>query len=453
MRKSTNTVTIIGAGMSGIKAAVDLTNAGVDVIVLEGRDRLGGRLKTVRTPEGGCYDLGASWLHDSIVNDVFNYAVEIGTDLYYDDSGYAWYNKDGEILPTEKSHRVFAETLQKAGLVYSDSSLPDVSLKEFANSFVRSKPLISDSNRELAPQMLRFMELWHGIPWSVMSTKFGLENHVGRDAFVRGGYDSVFKGVLGQANKAKMEIMLNTEVTKVITRSDGKVEVRALNGDIFVSDYALVTIPLGVLKDEHQKLFEPALPLQLAHTIDLTGFAALGKVILEFESVFWRTDLDRFVVLADKNVNEYKAGPFAAPLFFVNGYLVFGRPVLISLMAPPTTQYLEQNPDKVIDIYRPALEQLRVDKSKALPPITGQYVTEWTQDKFARGSYSACLSGRTFEGSEIPFVEGAGNVRFAGEHTTSDGAGCVHGAFVSGRREAARIIHDIEEAKRPKSRL
>ncbi|KAA8908810.1 hypothetical protein TRICI_004738 [Trichomonascus ciferrii] len=453
MGNSKNTVTIIGAGMSGIKAAVDLTNAGVDVVVLEGRDRLGGRLKTVRTSDGGCYDLGASWLHDSIINDVFNYAVEIGTDLYYDDSGYAWYCKDGEILPTEKSHRVFAETLQKAALVYSNSGLPDVTLKEFASSFVESKPLITDSNREIAPQMVRFMELWHGIPWNVMSTKFGLENHVGRDAFVRGGYDSVFKSVLGQANKSKLEIRLNTEVTKIIRRPSGTVEVKTLNGDTFESDYAVVTIPLGVLKGEYTKLFEPALPPQLSHTIDMTGFAALGKVVLEFESVFWRTDLDRFVVLADKNVDEYKAGPFAAPLFFVNGYLVFGRPVLISLMAPPTTQYLEKNLHKVMEIYRPALGQLRVDKSKPLPRVTGQYVTEWTQDKFARGSYSACMSGTTFEGSEIPFVEGAGNVRFAGEHTTADGAGCVHGAFVSGRREAARIIKEMREAKKPKSRL
>lgn len=53
------TVTIIGAGAAGIKAAIELKNAGVDFILLEAQNRIGGRIKTVRDEEAGtAYDLG-----------------------------------------------------------------------------------------------------------------------------------------------------------------------------------------------------------------------------------------------------------------------------------------------------------------------------------------------------------------------------------------------------------
>lgn len=442
-----NTVVIVGAGMAGIKAAVDLTRAGVEVLLLEARDRIGGRTHTVRTDNGGVYDLGASFMHETLINPVFDYSVEIGTDLYYDDSGYAWYDKHGEILPTEKSHRVRDEVQQKAELLYSnDENIPDKSVKDFANSFVKTRPLLSSSQKVNALLMSRFIELWEGRPWSEISTKWSMGPHAGRDAYVRGGYDSVLESLYNAINQSKFTLRKNTEVTKISQRNenDDNVEIMIEDGTKIQCNYAIVTIPLGVLKEEHTNLFQPGLPQNISDAIENSRFGALGKVILEFEEVFWRTDLDRFVVLPDENTDENKAGPWHAPLFFTNGYLSFGKPVLISLMAPPTTQFLESSPDKVLEIYKPALETLRVDKEKPLPRVTKQIVSNWTQDKYARGSYSAAKVGYNTN-FQLAFSEGFGNIRFAGEHTALEGVACVHGAFMSGQREAQRVLQDLHE--------
>ncbi|GEQ70956.1 hypothetical protein JCM33374_g4637 [Metschnikowia sp. JCM 33374] len=81
-------------------------------------------------------------------------------------------------------------------------------------------------------------------------------------------------------------------------------------------------------------------------------------------------------------------------------------------------------------------------------------VTDWTQNPFARGSYAAVHVGDDpsdaiihLSGEFETCGMGSGSsIRFAGEHTIDDGAGCVHGAYNSGERAADWILHHLKSA-------
>ncbi|GME76709.1 unnamed protein product [[Candida] boidinii] len=101
---------VIGAGIAGVKASIDLTKAGVSNIILEARDRTGGRLNTVKSPNGRNFDLGASWFHDCLDNPLFEKSIEKGNiDFYFDDASMSLYNKDGFIHDDERLVPIFEE--------------------------------------------------------------------------------------------------------------------------------------------------------------------------------------------------------------------------------------------------------------------------------------------------------------------------------------------------------
>jgi polyamine oxidase len=439
-RRTRNRVIIIGSGISGVKAAVDLTQKGVEVVMVEAQNRIGGRLHTYRDSEGRCYDLGASWLHHTLQNELFDFAVQHKLDLYYDDSEMVWYAKGERIPKTTKAHRVVYDIETKIAMEYENLELPDKSLKAATYEFVKSHPLVSDENKVLGPQMVRYLELWHAIPWERISSKYGIPEEQGRDAFVRGGYDGILKLVYEQINRNNFELHLKSEVTN-ISLKDGIYSVKTLCGAEYQAAYVIVTIPLGALKATYETLFSPnVIPERLGSAIHNSEIAALGKYFFEFDEVFWPKDVDNFA-FAGEDVDEMKPGAF--PLFFTNGYQIYNRPALVGLSAPPLTQYLESHPEEVYRFYEAAFKSIQVDKTKPLPKMTKMLATDWTTNPYFRGSYSALLVGQDFFDSVLPFIDGAGRLRFAGEHTTIEANGCVDGAYATGRREAEYILADM----------
>lgn len=324
----------------------------------------------------------------------------------------------------------------KATLDFMSFNKKDMPIRDYAYEFVKTRPLLTEQQKELAPRMARLVELYHGIKWQDISSRYGGLENSGRDAYVKGGYDTIYQRVFEEIDGSKSTVKLNTEVVKITSGKKIKIET---NEGTYSCDYFINTIPLGVLRKH--SLFANPLPESLQKAIDISVWAALGKVYFEFEDVFWRTDIDRMVVLGDDVESNGDPRPFDNPIFFTNGALIFGRPCLVSLIAPPLTQFIENNPDKVESFYKPILEVLRVDKSKPLPKIKSFKTTNWTNDKYAYGSYSSLPVGQTFDEAVLPFIEGADNIRFAGEHATLEGNGCTHGAFSAGDREAKYVVN------------
>lgn len=431
-------VIIIGAGISGLEAAANLTNAGLNVTILEARDRIGGRTYTFKTNDGGSYDLGASWLHDTLDNELFDFALDHDVKTCYNDNAKLYFGPHGEIDPEETNVQAASEILQMANIEYSNNTKkPDVSLKKYATDFAIKRRSFSNANRTIAPQITRVLELYHGIEWEKLSSRYGSLEHCGRDAFVVDNFATIVSHIVNRIDKSRYKLVLNCPVETIDTSNPRQARVVTRAGKKYIADYVICTIPLGVLKHGFIH-FSPPLPQEINYAIENLEMAALGKVVFEFDSVFWPSRLDRFVLLAQKE------GPvsdtWTCPVYFVNVYRMTGRPALMTLTAPPLTQYLEKNPSLANSYYKPLLEALRVDKTKQLPAISKTIVTSWSQDEFALGSYCAFPVGIDPSRVFSAFIQGAGRLRFAGEHTTPIGTACTHGAFCSGKREAAKIL-------------
>ncbi|KAH3671556.1 hypothetical protein OGAPHI_000259 [Ogataea philodendri] len=433
-------VVIVGGGIAGLKAAVDLHAKGIEVTLLEARDRLGGRLLTDRTGLCG-YDLGASWAHDTLSNELFDEMVASGKyDLYYDD-GEPYYV--GEELThadvarwklPQVAHELskFLELRQ-----FSSLDVEDLSLHDVVQLYLRKQGnLLSEKQKEYVPQFIRQLELWHGIGWQEMSSKFALVDNVGRNCLIRNGYDKLVDFMADRIPSSCVH--LNTVVSKVDrTRS---IKVTTADNKSYEADYLICTVPQSILQLEPPQTgaieWTPALPRTITDPLSKMGYGKLGKIILEFETPFWaHLETDRFVSISSPNVGD-SLNVWSYPVLILNMYHINKVPSLLCFVQGPVTEYLEAHTEKVWDYFKPLMK-----KFTDFPPTpTNIITTQWTADPFARGSYAACRPGDDPTDVVISLENGLGNVRFAGEHTILDGAGAVHGAWMSGKREANYLL-------------
>lgn len=457
-------VCIVGAGVSGLAAAEMLVKNGInDIVILEAQNRVGGRILTLlaKSEIGAKYDLGAAWFHDSLTNPVLTRMIDDGTfdiqrDGYYDDQDEAVYDRNGRFdITATKLNRVAEEIERYIEIKYSSSlDVPDVSLKDVVGEFLEErKSFLSEIQISTAGLLLRYLELWYGISHDHISAKYAVMDHEGRNLYNRQGYGRFIETLKSQVLQC---IQLNCPV-KTIKRADPVVVTTGAGSEI-IADYVIVTVPQSILQLPHDHEYgikwEPPLPQPMADSLKSIHFGALGKVILEFDSVWWDDSQDRMLVLAENGSEaSWPPKPFQFPIFVVNYHRVSGKPSLVVLTQSPVTDYLELNPEKAWDYMREMVSTFAV--AEVTDP-TNVIVTDWTLNPYERGSYSALHVGDDpndiivhFSGDYSSTGLGEGSrVRFAGEHTIADGSGCVHGAYMSGHRAAQWILNDMGVEKR-----
>lgn len=477
MRNSyTTKVCIIGAGVSGLKAAQTLLSrpefSNSDVVILEAQDRIGGRIRTVSTRSklGLRYDFGAAWFHDSLTNEVLHESIADGTfdiqkDGYFDDKDVTLFasDNDGAIDYNDLKLTRVAEDIERyIELTYSASlDVADMSLDEIVAKYVEKYGIfLTEEQKNYSVRMLRYMELWFGIPLSNISAKYAVMNHQGRNLYNKKGFSFVVEKLRSQI---KCEVLLGEKVTTInrdFTGGSRNHRVITASGTTVDADYLVVTVPHSVLKlpEDHEYgiTWQPRLPRALSEALQNIHFGALGKVILEFDNIWWDNTQDRMEVLADIGIVLEIPVPFQYPICVINYGRVHGASSLVVLIQSPVTEYLEANPHKAWEYMKPMLEKIKV---RTISDPINVLVTDWTQNPYARGSYTSVsvgddpidliiqLSGE----HDFCGLGPESTVRFAGEHTIADGAGCVHGAYNSGIRAAEWIFENL--AKSEGSRL
>ncbi|KAL3102688.1 hypothetical protein niasHT_027776 [Heterodera trifolii] len=206
----------------------------------------------------------------------------------------------------------------------------------------------------------------------------------------------------------------------------------------FKADAVLCTVPLGVLQ-QNDVQFEPPLPRWKREAISNMGFGVLNKIILFFDKPFWDTKQFSFGRLND--TSESRGELF---MFFSSGDL----PVLVGLLAGKAA-FIKDGKTEDKSIMTKAMKALHniFGNNCQLEP-SSYFVTRWHTDKFAHGSYSYMgmnsspddydtLASPVHPNDDVSST--APRVFFAGEHTNRQYPASVHGAFLSGLREAARI--------------
>lgn len=418
-------ILIIGAGVAGLSAARQLQQHGFQVTILEGRDRIGGRTWTDDSL-GVPVDLGASWIHGVTGNPITELAHTYHIPTRHTDYDHVYlYDHQGTPLP----HAGFLRMKQqRQALVDAITSLPptmpaDISLGEALRQVLAAHPLPSAAYPALRYGLRILWEHEDAADLDDLSWRhsqdfdtFSREDHI-----LPGGY-----GQLVTALAAGLDIRLNQVVHHITVHAQGVVV--ATSQGVFHGNRVICTLPLGVLQSG-QVAFTPPLPPAKQAAIHRLGMGLLDKVILSFPHQFWPAEPLQLGYLAagDDTFDD-----------FLNLALFTGRPLLLAFTSGRFAQSLEVQPDaQIIDGVMIVLRRLF---GRAIPHPDAWLITRWRNDPFARGSYSYVPVGATPEDFDALAAPVAARLFFAGEATHRRCYATVHGAYLTGQREAERIL-------------
>ncbi|WOL13392.1 putative polyamine oxidase 4 [Canna indica] len=422
------TVIVIGGGISGISAARALYNASFKVILLESRNRLGGRVHTDYS--FGCpVDMGASWLHGVCnENSLAPLIRSLGLRLYrtsgdnsvlydHDLESYALFDKDGNQVPQQvviKVGETFERILKETEKVRVEHAT-DMSLLQAISIVLDRNPHLRQEGLEY--EVLQWyicrMEAWFAADADTISLQNWDQEHV-----LSGGHGLMVQGYhpVIQALAKDLDIRLNHRVKKISQRSN-RVIITVENGNTFIADAAIITVPLGVLKANLIE-FEPKLPEWKLSAISDLGVGNENKIALRFNSVFW----PNVEVLGKVAQTSDACG------YFLNLHKATGNPVLVYMVAGRFAYEIEKLSDE--EAVNFVMSQLKKIIPDAMDPV--QYlVSRWGTDPDSLGSYSCDLVGKPADLYER-LCAPVENLYFAGEAASADHSGSVHGAYTSG---------------------
>ena len=410
-------IVIVGAGIAGLAAAQELRFRGFDdVVILEARDRIGGRIWTVSIGDGIPVELGATWIHGITSNPVYDIAESNNISTATTDYDNAViYDPEGEQTPPVD------EELWR-GYMRLARELPDASLQDVYDEFAVVHGLDEDERLLLRHTLNSMFEHEYGADISDLSimTYDGGNALRGGDVVFPGGYSQIVDAVASGA-----DVRLEHAVAGIDHSGDGVV-VNVDSGSSFEADRVVVTVPLGVLKSGRIS-FVPPLPAQKQDSIDALGMGILNRTCLLFDDVFWNRNVEWIGRLSEET------GHWSETL---NLYPYQRQPVLAMFNAGAFGAAVEQYSDE--ELTRRAVEALR-SVFGAVPEPADSVSTRWGSDPWTGGSYSYVPVGVTFDSYRELARPVGDRLFFAGEATHGRFPSTVHGALMSGWRAAREI--------------
>lgn len=324
---SATRVVVIGAGAAGLAAAHDLSETGHDVVVVEARDRIGGRVHT-RTLGGAPVDLGASWIHGVDGNPLAELAATADVDWFPADfDSVVVRGVGGEPISDEElegAERRLASFLEVAG---QGRSIGDV--------LETAEESLTDRERDVLLYVVA-VELEHEFGVDIRELPLAAVDE--GDEF--GGGDGLLPAGMLQLLAplaAAAPIRTSTIVRRVRYGTDG-VEILLDSGEALDADRVVVTVPLGVLQ-AGDITFDPPLPATNQGAIDRLGMGILEKVAVRFDQPFWDETAQ---YLGYARADEERM------VEWVNLLPVLGQPVLVALIAGRTAAQLASSSDQAI---------------------------------------------------------------------------------------------------------
>lgn len=409
-------VVVVGAGVAGLAAACELNSAGLKVIILEARDRIGGRILTVREPDSPvAIELGAEFVHGKPPElwNIFD-SERIPT---IEVSGERWCYHNGVLGPCDEVTESIEDLSE---LLKSEAGKPDKSFQQFLDE--------CDCSPETKLWAVSYVEGFnaadrHRISVQSLLRQQEAEDRIQGDAMFRisGGYGQVVDAL--RRKVPHVPVHLRSEVIQV-RWSSGKTEVISQR-DTFTAPQVLITVPISVLP---QIRFdpEPRAVLQAAREI-ATGHAV--RVTLLFQERLW-----------DERMSFLHSLYPAFPTWWTS--LHVGAPVLTGWTGGPAAQKLSGKGGQfLIDSALDTLALLlKTPRSRLQELLVRGYMHDWSADPHARGAYSYIPAG-TMHAPEAMTQPVDHTLFFAGEATEYGGNyGTVHGALVTGIRAARQIL-------------
>jgi len=405
-------VAIIGAGAAGLGSAHALKHSGLSVIVLEARDRVGGRGHTIMASAEVTFDLGCGWLHSAEQNSFVAIAEQLNFEL--DRTLPPWRERAyGKSFPPDERADFFR------------------ALEEF---FQRIEDAAQSGRDNPASLYLESGNRWNPMIDAVSSYINGCETDrlsiLDFDAYqdsntnwrVRRGY-----GALMAAYGAALPLAFNCEVT-LIDHSGKRLRIETSQGTL-TADKAIVTVPTNLIAQQAIR-FHPALP----DKVDAAANLPLGladKVVLALdEPGELPKDGNLRGATMRTEMGTYHLRPFGQPC--IEGF--FGGRFAQALEDAGDGAIAAQSIDEIVSF-------LGNDYRRRLRPLKE---SRWAHDPFARGSYSHALPGHAGKRAVLA-APVDGRLFFAGEATSPNFFSTAHGALDSGERAAKEVLQAINK--------
>ena len=427
-------VVVAGAGMAGLTVANALVHAGLECLILEARDRTGGRLHTVNLG-GWPVDLGGSWIHTPIGNPLTGFAELAGIARRPGNplpEIVGLDRQEARLLTATELDQVLRAMLEEFPAAVEElrgSIDPYSSVADAIDGFVNEHAQAGASARRIRDAITLLVELDTAAPPEAQSFTSFPPNSLEYEGDYLGDLPIGGYGRLVEAMGAGVEVRLGQEVEEVIL-SLGGVRVRTAAGLEEECSHLVVTVPLGVLRRGGIKL-DPPLPPDRVATIDRLGFGRHEKVAMLFEEAFWRAAQVPHLMVLPRHSEGW------TPWFI--GLDSFGAgPILVAHAGGRSADRLnELSESEAVAHLR---ELIGEATGVAVPEPTEVARSAWAADPYAGGAYTYLPRGASRSDLDLIGEPVAGRLLFAGEATTSARVGFADGAMTTGVREAKRLI-------------
>jgi monoamine oxidase len=419
--KRKETILIVGAGVSGLMLARELSAQGYAVTILEATDRVGGRIHTIRNSSfTQPVERGVEFIHGNLPLTIqllkesgIEYKVVRGNMIRIVDGD--WKTQDdftvdwGELMRKMNTVRqdMTMDEFLKAN--FSDEKYSELrrSVLRFANGFD-----LADTSRA---SLLALREEW-----------MGEEDEQYR---IPGGFDQMIdflekeclsSGVIIHTSSPVVEIKWKKNDVKIIT--SGKNSYNAAK--------VIVTTSLGLLQSGRPIIFQPGID-NYFDTAKKIGYGTVIKVMLEFQEAFWeRKKKDIGFLLTNEII----------PTWWTQ--LPSPYPLLTGWAGGPQAWPLENKDDEtILDIALQSLSDVfkkTVNELKQM--LTASAVANWKKDPYSHGAYSYDTVGTT-EAKKLLNTPIAETIFFAGEaFYEGPSFGTVEAALVSAKNVVEKIV-------------
>jgi monoamine oxidase len=420
----TDIIIIIGAGAAGLSAAEILSKKGYSIIVLEARERVGGRIHTL-TDQGFSVpvEAGAEFIHGELP--LTMELMKATNASWQEGRGRAWHVKEGKVAEGGMFDDAWDELMQKMEKIPHDMSMAEFLDKNFSEARYQS----------LKDSVKRFVQGYDAADIHKVSTKALYEEWSGEDIKGYrpvGGYAQLMNFLVNECQQHGTRIKLSSRVKKIQWR-DGHVEVQT-DKETFTGKKVIITIPVNVLKANHVQ-FDPPIVNHM-DAISKLETGGVIKFLFEFKDEFWER----------KNESPFRKMPGLNFLFsdaFIPTWWTqkpSSTPLLTGWLAGPVINTIQQDDATLLTKGFETLAYLFNCKVDDLQKeIRTAKVINWATDPFSLGAY-AYKTLNTSDQLKIISTPVDNTIYFAGE-ALYDGPemGTVEAALASGKSIAEKI--------------